>query len=868
MSKQLTVKLHSIIFLVGPTNSGKSYFVKNILIPQLKSSSYIPLNIHHLSSDEIRRDLLGKDLDKYDREMIYASKYTFALLEEKLRILTRWPINTDVVIVDTMGMNQYLRNAVINIAHQNHYNLYALILDFKDRDDYFANIKTEQNSFVKTLISKQIVKLRSEIVPNITKKDFTDIFRIKAKDFKINFSIDKTDIISKDRTQLHNNVTYSIIGDIHCCYTELKELIIKLGFEIDTQDKIISKINHQIILIGDILDKGTQLKQTIDFVYHNLSILKIVRGNHENFVYKYFQNPQDNSLSRAEIQKNFNSIITLEKDNDLLQKFFEIYEKTQPFFTHKDFIASHAPSQEKYLGKFDEESQKNQRNIRFPRQSNFETFEQFQNSLETTFDFLKKEAEFSHPFCIFGHVMVKDVLKIDNKIGIDTGCVAGNRLSAVTIQNGKATYTSVPSIQPKGEKLPLLFKQVPIKSTPNPSVFEREIVYQLVQNKIQFLSPTITPAPAYENDLESLQAGLEVFKKLDIVELTLQPKYMGSRVQVYLFADLEKSYLITKSGRKVNFENQLTSISKKDLLGALHQNLLKYFKQNAELIIIDAELMPWMALGKDLVEEQFGVIAHAKSEELEILKEDNLEEMLQNLYHEYKDSEFAKKASGLKKQKVAELFGVRAYRNFRHAGFIMNNHIPVQDQKKLFNEYLRQLEIFTQNQAIHLKAFDILKIIYPDGKEDILQESLNTEIFKSINSDETINININDSDALQKAQEFFDKLTVEQKMEGLVIKPNQKNLQYKLSAVKVRNKEYLTLIYGYDYLHPKRYAELIERKNIKLKMSESIRLFRIAKDLLQIPYNEISLENEKYVKLLMQFITKDRSVKQEIDPRL
>lgn len=556
MSKQYTIKLHSIIFLVGPTNSGKSYLVENTLIPQLRSSSSLPLNIQYLSSDEIRRDLLGKELNKYDREMIYASKHAFSLLEEKLRILTRWPINADVVIVDTMGMNQYLRNTVIDIGGQNHYNLYSVILDFKNRDEYFTHINPEQDTFVKSSINKQIIKLRSEIVPNITKKDFTDIFRIKTRSLATNFSIDKADIILKTKTKLDDSFIYAIIGDIHCCYGELKELITKLGFEIDTQDKIISKTNHQIILIGDILDKGNQLQQTLDFVYKNLSVLKIVKGNHENFVYKYFQNPQNNSLSRAEIQKNFNSILTLEKDNELLQKFFEIYEQTQPFFTHKDFIASHAPSLEKYLGKFDEESQKNQRNIRFPRQSNFETFEQFQNSLETTFDFLKKEAEFSHPYCIFGHVMVKDVLKLDNKIGIDTGCVAGNRLSAVTIQNGKATYTSVPSIQPKGEKLPLLFKQVPIKSTPNPSVFEREIVYQLVQNKIQFLSPTITPAPAYENDLESLQAGLELFKKLDITELTLQPKYMGSRVQVYLFADLEKSYLITKSGRKVNFENQ------------------------------------------------------------------------------------------------------------------------------------------------------------------------------------------------------------------------------------------------------------------------------------------------------------------------
>ena len=57
--RMINIKKHTIIMTIGPSNSGKSFLMKNNLIPFLENK-----NIKHkyLSTDEIRKSLLMEDL--------------------------------------------------------------------------------------------------------------------------------------------------------------------------------------------------------------------------------------------------------------------------------------------------------------------------------------------------------------------------------------------------------------------------------------------------------------------------------------------------------------------------------------------------------------------------------------------------------------------------------------------------------------------------------------------------------------------------------------------------------------------------------------------------------------------------------------
>jgi len=103
-------------------------------------------------------------------------------------------------------------------------------------------------------------------------------------------------------------------------------------------------------------------------------------------------------------------------------------------------------------------------------------------------------------------------------------------------------------------------------------------------------------------------------------------------------------------------------------------------------------------------------------------------------------------------------------------------------------------------------------------------------------------------------------------MEGIVIKPDLlwSNL---CPFIKVRNPNYLTIIYGYDYQNEFKYQKLMKQKNIKKKMQMSINEFNLGIEMLKTKYDDITEDNVEYFKLLMKFLRFEEQEK-DIDPRL
>lgn len=70
---------------------------------------------------------------------------------------------------------------------------------------------------------------------------------------------------------------YFILADTHSFYTEMKSALDKNGFSIDNN-------NHIVILCGDMMDRGDESKEILDFFY-NLYLNDrciLIRGNHED----------------------------------------------------------------------------------------------------------------------------------------------------------------------------------------------------------------------------------------------------------------------------------------------------------------------------------------------------------------------------------------------------------------------------------------------------------------------------------------------------------------------------------------------------------------------------------------------------------
>jgi len=140
-------------------------------------------------------------------------------------------------------------------------------------------------------------------------------------------------------------------------------------------------------------------------------------------------------------------------------------------------------------------------------------------------------------------------------------------------------------------------------------------------------------------------------------------------------------------------------------------------------------------------------------------------------------------------------------------------------------------------------------------------------MFNTLNNDSCYRLDVND---LNAAEKYFNHLVNQNQsrpLEGVVIKPATSYVKGVAPFIKVRNKNYLRLVYGYDYDTPNRYARLLKKKNVRKKIELSIREYELGRRMLSIPYNDIKEDNDVYKNLVAMFITEERNEK-GLDPRL
>jgi hypothetical protein len=321
---------------------------------------------------------------------------------------------------------------------------------------------------------------------------------------------------------------------------------------------------------------------------------------------------------------------------------------------------------------------------------------------------------------------------------------------------------------------------------------------------------------------------------------------------------------------------QLDPNIKKKLLSDLNDKFKTYMTDNKiKLLIIDSELMPWSAIGSGLIDKTFKTIDTAIDNELTILKKHGFEERYAELQNKMKDTGIDKELSVKSKKELAEKYDSSTLNTFRLLMEENRQHIHIDTLKEKHALYHQQLEIYakeTKVEEITIKPFSILKIVYDDDTElipGILIDKIGQiEAFQIVSEDKQLVIDFDEGfdQCLQKAKEYYDALTNIELMEGVVIKPDF-YLPKLAPYIKVRNPNYLTIIYGYDYTTENKYKKLMKQKNITKKIRMSIEEFDVGIQMLKTKYTDISENNVAYAKLLSNFLFLEEGEK-DIDPRL
>lgn len=793
---KITLLPNSCVVLIGPSHSGKS--TKAIEIKNYLES--IGKTCQIISSDNYRRELLHlpKDAPIPTSTGFAISEVAFKKLKADLDFYMSHPCNTDVVIIDTTGLDKSFREDIARIAKDQSYANIAIVFQLS-KNTLFDRVygEADEVSHKKFYIEKQLTRLKEKVLPFFNKHDYISTYRIDDK------KKDGIEFEYKDSTRVLtlSEGKYAIYGDIHQQVNSFENLYAQ------AEEK--GYTNH--IILGDYLDKDDEesLLKTIKSIYKKWKTrrLEIINANHEEYVYRHLKDP-NYKFERNSETEYFTSLEYLVKpeNSEYRYMFMEMHESAYDYALIKNErnfgYITHSPCLEKHLGKHSPKSLKMMRNTRF--------FQDDENGApKKAIELLGpiiEEASSNKPLHIFGHVEIgKDFHVYKNKIGLDTGCVSGGHLTVMLydLTSGKKEFISVKSDK---KDQPILNLSVHIKQWTNRVELlphQECQLRRLVKSNPAFISGTVSPSPSITKgtySLESVESAIELFKSRGITEVIAQKKHMGSRCQVYLFKNREDCYATSRNGYKIKHP---------DIDRLIDLEFAKYQGKYENLLITDNELMPWRFLGKGLVDTAFMPYYEAVNADLQGIKNSGLKDFVD--------------------------LGENVY-----------------DNLEKFN---KQVEIYAADVPGYLETFGI---IYLDGQELITADQ--SKVLPQFGIDfEKFNLE-SDDDAL-RLKKFYEDMIADGKTEGIAIKP----LQWKkddIPCIKVRNEEYLRIVYGYDYTSSlQRYAE---SKNISNKLRLSIKEHNLNLNLLEAYRKEDkTTQKEIYASLLTEF-EKETS----LDPRL
>lgn len=206
-----------------------------------------------------------------------------------------------------------------------------------------------------------------------------------------------------------------VIGDIHGCYNELKELMSTLETE-----EVYNKNTDKLVFLGDYIDRGSDSRLVIKFIRelqeNNDNVIALM-GNHEDMLLDYMKDISDNwtfngYASTMESYKGFEK--QFKKDVQWMRTL-PIYHEDEHFIYVHAGIDPYKPMEEQ--DEFD------MLWVREPFIYNAKKYH--------------KKVIFGHTPTVFLNEDYKPVMTYAGNVDIDTGCVYGGALTALILENGE-----------------------------------------------------------------------------------------------------------------------------------------------------------------------------------------------------------------------------------------------------------------------------------------------------------------------------------------------------------------------------------------------------------------------------------------------
>ncbi len=405
----------SLVVLVGTSSSGKSTFArKHFLSTEVLSSDYCRALV---SNDENNQAATN---DAFEVLHFIAAKRL------KAGLLT---------VIDATNVQPEARKPLVVLARQYHCLPVALVLDVPEALCHERNAQRPDRNFGEHVVRNQRGQLHRSM-RGLEREGFRHVHIFK--------SIEELDALAIERQPLWNNKRHEhgpldIIGDIHGCFDELLDVLIKLGYQTFYNAHTYT-LSHpegrKVVFVGDLVDRGPKSPVVVRFVMdvvrsgagfcvagnHDVKLVKALRGRDIKMSHGLKESMEQFSLESPEFKS---------QAAEFLDSLVSHY-----VFDDGKLVVAHAGLKEEMHGR---------------GSGQVRAFSMYGETTGETDEFgLPVRHNWAADYrgkamVVYGHTPVQYAEWLNNTICLDTGCVFGGALTA--LRYPEKELVSVPARQ-------------------------------------------------------------------------------------------------------------------------------------------------------------------------------------------------------------------------------------------------------------------------------------------------------------------------------------------------------------------------------------------------------------------------------------
>jgi protein phosphatase len=616
----------SLVVLIGVSGSGKSTFAKR---------HFKPTEV--ISSDECRA-LVGDDAnDQSVTKEAFEVLHAIAGTRLKLGRLT---------VVDATNVQPDARAPLVRLAREHHVLPVAIVLDVPPEVAHARNADRPDRRFGPHVVRRQAGLLKRSM-RNLQREGFRRVIVLRG-----DRQIDDVEIVREptwtDRSSLHG--PFDIIGDVHGCYDELVELLGALGYVPDPHG-VYRNPDRTAIFLGDLVDRGPDtpgvLRLVMDMVGARAALC--VPGNHEQKLLR--------ALNGRNVQITHG-----------LGESLEQLEASGPEFTDRvktfiDRLVSHAVLDDRKLvvahaglpAEMHGRASAAVRSFALYGETTGETDEFGLPIRYPWADDYRGDAT-----VVYGHTPIPEPEWVNNTICVDTGCVFGGSLTAlryperelVSVPARSVYYDPVKPFPTAGETDGERSEQLlDIDDVLGKRGIETRLMGRLTVPEgnaaaalevmsrfaadprwIVYLPPTMAPPATTQREglLEHPDEAFDEYRREGVPAVICEEKHMGSRAVAVVCRtrDVARERLridgagmvLTRTGRSFFAGSEWEEPALARLNDAIESAGL-WSELDTDLLVLDAEIMPWSLKAEQLLQTQYASVGAAATDALDTAQE-------------------------------------------------------------------------------------------------------------------------------------------------------------------------------------------------------------------------------------------------------